>query len=114
MGKRVLIVLSFIFVSLVMFLVINSHNNLSSRDNTATMMSSDGPATFDDKLARYDAALDHMINTCSKDIYPDVKERCINDIEEAWWIECAEHYDKLDTCKNGKVENYLKNEGIST
>lgn len=104
-----------IIVSMIIIVSTASHN-ISSRNNVdaSTSISSDGPVTFDDKLARYDAALDHAINMCSKDIYPSTKQMCINDIEDAWWIECAEHYDKLDTCKSGKVENFLKNEGVPT
>ena len=99
-------------------IISTAQNNISSMNNddttAATVVSSsssDGPATFDDKLTRLDAALNELIDTCSKDIYSSVKETCINDIEDAWWMECSEYYDKLDSCKSGKVENFLKNEG---
>lgn len=67
--------------------------------------------TFEDKLARLDAALDHLVNVCSQETY---KSTCTDAIEDAWWMECSEFYDKLDTCKNGKVENFLKGEGRPT
>ena len=108
-----------VIVVLMVVIISGAQNNISSRNNagsstTTAVTSSDGPATFDDKLTRLDAALNELIDTCSKDIYPSTKEMCINDIEEAWWIECAEYYDKLDSCKSGKVENFLKNEGRPT
>jgi hypothetical protein len=73
-----------------------------------------GP-TFDDKLARLDAAMDHAVNACSKDnIDYYVKQSCLDELEDSWWIECSEFYDKLDTCKNGKLENFLKSMGRPT
>ncbi len=62
--------------------------------------------TFEDKLVRLDAAMDHLVNVCEKETY---KTSCLNALEDAWWIDCADFYDKLDTCKNGKLENFLKN-----
>lgn len=71
--------------------------------------------TFEDKLKRLDAAMDHAVNTCAKDdIYFSVKQSCLDSLEDAWWIDCAEFYDKLDTCKNGKLENFLKDNGRPT
>jgi len=107
-----------VIVVLMAIIISTAQNNISSRNNagssTTTAVTSDGPATFDDKLTRLDAALNELIDTCSKDIYPSTKEMCINDIEDAWWMECSEYYDKLDSCKSGKVENFLKNEGRPT
>ena len=103
-----------VIVVMMVIIVSTAQNNISYRNNdvgVTAVTSSDGPATFDDKLARVDAALSELIDACSKDIYSSVKETCINEIEDAWWIECSEYYDKLDTCKSGKVENFLKNEG---
>jgi hypothetical protein len=57
--------------------------------------------------------LDHAVNTCIK-ATGYIKSSCTDTIEESWWIECREHYDKLDTCKNGKIENFLKGEGRPT
>jgi hypothetical protein len=71
--------------------------------------------TFEDKLKRLDAAMDHAVNMCAKDdIYFSVKQSCLDSLEDAWWIDCAEFYDKLDTCKNGKLENFLKDNGRPT
>ncbi|MCD6036159.1 MAG: hypothetical protein K0S67_43 [Nitrososphaeraceae archaeon] len=116
-------IISLCFIVVMMVIIISTaQNNISSRNNddfgssttTSTTSGSDGPVTFDDKLTRVDAALNELIDTCSKDIYPSIKETCINDIEEAWWMECAEYYDKLDSCKSGKVENFLKENGVPT
>lgn len=67
--------------------------------------------TFDDKLVRLDAAMDHLVNVCEKETY---KKNCLDALEDAWWIDCADFYDKLDTCKNGKLENFLKSNGRPT
>ena len=69
---------------------------------------------FQDLLKKLDADLDHLVNMCSKDIDYYTKQSCLDQLEESWWIECREYYDKLDTCKNGKVENFLKNNGRPT
>ena len=77
----------------------------------ALMTSVYGQVTFDDKLAKLDASLDHLVNVCEQETY---KTSCGNALEDAWWMECSEYYDKLDTCKNGKIENFLKSEGRPT
>jgi len=64
--------------------------------------------TFEDKLVRLDAAMYHLVNVCEKETYESV---CLDSLEEAWWIDCSEFYVKLDTCKNGKIENFLKSHG---
>ena len=70
-----------------------------------------GGPTLDDKLRNMDAAMDHLVNVCEKETY---KSMCLDTLEDAWWIDCAEWHDKLDTCKNGKVENLLKSHGRPT
>jgi len=67
--------------------------------------------TLDDKLRNMDAALDHMVNVCWKETS---KSMCLDTLEDSWWIDCSEWYDKLDTCKNGKIEGFLKYYGRPT
>ncbi len=80
---------------------------------TGMMMSTvyGGGPTLDDKLTNMDAAMDHLVNVCKQETS---KSMCLDVLEEAWWIDCSEWYDKLDTCKNGKVENFLIAEGRPT
>ena len=70
-----------------------------------------GGPTLDDKLTRLDAAMDHLVNVCEKETY---KTSCGDALEDAWWIDCSDFYDKLDSCKNGKIKNFLKAEGRPT
>ena len=69
-----------------------------------------GP-TIDDKLRNLDAALDHMVNVCWKETN---KGMCLDQLEDSWWIDCSEWGDKLDTCKNGKIKDFLSNHGRPT
>jgi hypothetical protein len=66
---------------------------------------------LDDKLRNPDAAMDHLANVCEKETF---KSMCLDALEDAWWIDCSDFYDKLDTCKNEKVENFLKSHGRPT
>ncbi|MDN5847098.1 MAG: hypothetical protein L0H53_12590 [Candidatus Nitrosocosmicus sp.] len=73
-----------------------------------------GAPDFEQKtLARVDSTLDELVTACSQDT-TSFREVCTDRIEESWWTTCAVYYDKLDTCKYGKVENYLKGEGRPT
>jgi hypothetical protein len=70
-----------------------------------------GAPTLDDKLRNMDAAMDHLVNVCWKENF---KSMCLDTLEDAWWIDCSEWNDKLDTCKNGKIEDILKANGRPT
>lgn len=64
-------------------------------------------------FARVDAALDKLVVACSQDT-TSYREICTDKLEESWWTTCAVYYDKLDTCKYGKLEDFLKGEGGPT
>lgn len=65
-------------------------------------------------LTKLDAELNSLVDRCSKTVWADYKTDCTNELEDAWWNDCAFDYDKLDTCKNGKIENFLKSQGRPT
>lgn len=65
-------------------------------------------------LTETDAYLNNLVDRCSKETVYYLKADCTQLIEDAWHIDCSMDYDKLDTCKNGKIENFLKSHGIPT
>jgi len=65
-------------------------------------------------LVETDAYLNRLVDKCTKETDFNEKVYCTNLIEDAWWFDCSMDYDKLDTCKNGKIENFLKEKGINT
>ncbi len=66
-------------------------------------------------LKHTDAFLDKSVNSCSNPKLTDEQfeiDSCLRIAESQWHYFCKTHYhDKLDTCKNGKLENYLKEHG---
>ena len=62
-------------------------------------------------LTKLDAELNSLVDRCIKSLKVFNADWCTDELEIAWWNDCAFDYDKLDTCKNGKVENFLKSQG---
>jgi len=62
-------------------------------------------------LTKLDAELNRLVDRCGIALSFDSGPDCISELEDAWWNDCAFDYDKLDTCKNGKIENFLKGAG---
>ena len=76
-----------------------------------------GSNPFDEKtvLTKLDASMDNYVSVCSNpENVPLQSDRkiCNDDLEDLWYEQCGRHYEKLDICKNGKLENYLKEHGL--
>ncbi len=66
-------------------------------------------------LTELDAQLNRLVDHCVKIVkVVEDEPNCVQQLEDAWWMDCAFDYDKLDTCKNGKIENFLKGQGKPT
>ena len=72
--------------------------------------------TTEEFLIKTDKFLDEHVSRCNNyDLTGDQAGTplCINLLKNSWLTLCAPHvyHDKLDTCKNGKIETYLKKHG---
>lgn len=74
---------------------------------TAVIATIDARDMEKEALIRMDAALNHLVDVCTE-------QYCIYELENAWYDSCLTWYDKLDTCKNGKLEGFLNSHGIAT
>jgi hypothetical protein len=63
-------------------------------------------------LIDLDRTLDNLVNSCSTYTNKLFINICIASINKAWNDFCPPLYNELDTCKNGKIENYLIANGM--
>lgn len=83
---------------------------------TATAMA-DARDMQKELLIKLDASLNHMVDVCKQSLSSTnwrESAQCTDKLESYWWSDCAVYYDKLDTCKKGKMEEYLNSQGVVT